>query len=204
MDIARWILGLFLAVVMNTSALAENPKDQIKQTTDRILSILTDPSHRGAAKAEERRKLIRKAVDERFDWEEMAQRALGIHWSKRTPEEKKEFVRLFEDLLARAYMDKIEGYSGERIVYAGEIIDGDRARANVKIVTSRNREIPLEYRLLKKGSQWLVYDISIEGVSLVNNYRTQFNSIILKSGYEDLVKKLKEKRSLEEKKEAKS
>ncbi len=202
----RLILILTLAAMTGAAALAAgpDPKDQIKQTTDRILSILTDPLYKGPAKAAERRRLIRQAVDERFDWEEMAQRSLGIHWSKRTPEEKKEYVALFEDLLARTYMDKIEGYSGEKIAYAGESIEGDRARANVKIITSKNKEVPLEYRLLRKGAQWLVYDISIEGVSLVNNYRTQFNSIILKSGYEDLVKKLKEKRSGEEKRETKS
>ena len=196
------ILGLSLVVVLSAPAWAGDARDQIKKTTDRILDILTEPTYKG--KPEERRKEIRKAADERFDWEEMAQRSLATHWPKRTPEEKKEFVNLFQELLVRAYIDKLEGYSGEKIVYAGETIEGDRAVAKVKIVTSKNKEIPLEYRLLQKGPQWLVYDISIEGVSLVNNYRTQFNSIILKKSYEDLVKKLKEKRSLEDKKEAKT
>jgi len=198
------ILGLFMALAMGAPVLAGEPKEQIKQTTDRILSILADPSLKGPAKAEERRKQIRQAVDERFDWEEMAQRSLATHWPKRTPEEKKEFVTLFQNLLARTYMDKVEGYSGEKIIYTGETIDQDRAVARVKILTSKNKEIPIEYRLLKKGPQWLVYDISIEGVSLVNNYRTQFNSIILKKGYEELVKRLKEKRGTDDKKEAKT
>jgi len=204
MSVGRPIFAFLIAVAIAAPAFSESPKDQIKKTTDQILSILTNPLYKGPSKAEERRRLIRKAIDERFDWEGMAQRALGIHWAKRTVEERKEFVGLFEDLLARTYMDKIEGYSGEKIVYAGETIDGDKARAFVKIITSRNKEIPLEYRLQLKESQWLVYDISIEGVSLVNNYRTQFNSIIVKSGYEDLVKRLKEKQAYDDKKERRS
>ena len=202
--VSRSMMGLSLALLLSTPVLAADAKDQIKQTTDRILSILSDPSFKGPAKTEQRRREIRKVVDERFDWEEMAQRSLATHWAKRTSEEKKQFVSLFQDLLARAYMDRVEGYSGEKIVYTGETIQDDRAVTRVKIVTSRNKEIPLEYRLLKKGPHWLVYDISIEGVSLVNNYRTQFNSIIVKDGYDELVKKLKEKRSLEDKKEAKT
>ena len=189
----RWILGFVMALLVGAPALAGDARDQIKQTTDRILSILSDRSFKGPAKTEERRGEVRKVVDERFDWGEMAQRSLATHWSKRTEEEKKEFVNLFQDLLARSYMEKLEGYSGEKILYTSETVDDDRAVTKVKIVTSKNKEIPLEYRLMKKGPQWLVYDISIEGVSLVNNYRTQFNSIIVKSGYEELVKKLKEK-----------
>jgi phospholipid transport system substrate-binding protein len=195
----RWILGFSMALLVSAPALAGDARDQIKQTTDRILSILSDPSFKGSAKTEERRREIRKAIDERFDWEEMVQRSLATHWSKRTPEEKREFVNLFKDLLERAYINKVDDYSGEKMVYTGETVDGDRAVTKIKIVTSKNKEIPLEYRLMKKGPQWLVYDISIEGVSLVNNYRTQFNSIIVKNGYEELVKKLKEKRSLEDK-----
>lgn len=204
MSVARSITVFLILVAIAAPALSESPKEQIKKTTDQILSILTNPLYKGPSKAEDRRRMIRKAIDERFDWEGMAQRALGIHWAKRTAEERKEFVGLFEDLLARTYMDKIEGYSDEKIVYTGETIDGDKARAFVKIITTKNREIPIEYRLQLKGTQWLVYDISIEGVSLVNNYRTQFNSIIVKSGYEDLVKKLREKQAHEGKKESRS
>jgi phospholipid transport system substrate-binding protein len=200
----RWILPVCPFFLLVAPVFAGDAKDQIKQTTDRILSILSDPSYKGSGKTDLRRKEIRKAVDERFDWEEMAQRALATHWSKRSPEEKKEFVGLFRDLLARAYMDKVEGYSGEKIVYTSETVEEDRAVTKVKIVTSKNKEIPLEYRLMKKGPQWWVYDISIEGVSLVNNYRTQFNSIILKDGFDELVKKLKEKRIIDDRKESKT
>jgi phospholipid transport system substrate-binding protein len=169
------------------------PTDKIKQTTDKILSIVKNPALKGPSKAEEKRKMIRQAVDERFDWEEMAQRALARHWSQRTPDEKKEFVRLFGDLLEKTYLSKVEGYSGEKVQYEGESVDGDYAVVKVKIVTDKNVDIPVEYRLRKETANWLVYDISIEGVSLVNNYRSQFNTIISQSSYGNLVKKLKEK-----------
>jgi phospholipid transport system substrate-binding protein len=123
----------------------------------------------------------------------MARRSLATHWAKRTPEERKEFVPLFSDLLERTYMKKVEDYSGEKVLYEGETQDGDYAVVKVKIVTKKNKDISVEYRLKKEGNNWLVYDVSILGVSLVNNYRTQFNSIISQSSYENLVKKLKEK-----------
>ena len=120
-------------------------------------------------------------------------RALATHWGQRTPEEKKEFVHLFSDLLERTYLGKVEDYSGEKVRYEGETIDGDYSVVKVKIVTKKNKDIPVHYRLRKEGNNWLVYDISIEGVSLINNYRTQFNSIITQSSYENLVKLVKEK-----------
>ncbi len=187
------ILSLFLALGITVSALGGEPTEKMRQTADKILSIVADPSLKKSSKVEERRRLIRKAVDERFDWEEMARRSLARHWAPRTDEEKKEFVRLFGDLLERTYMSKVEGYSGEKVLYEGEKADGEYATVNVKIVTKKNVDIPVVYRLKKGGDDWLVYDISIEGVSLVNNYRTQFNSIITQSSYENLIKKLKEK-----------
>jgi phospholipid transport system substrate-binding protein len=187
--------GVFLFLILGIAvpAWAGEPMDQIKQTTDTILSIVSDPALKVPSKAEERRRRIRNAVDQRFDWEEMARRSLARHWAQRTDEEKKEFIRLFGDLLERTYMDKIEGYSGEKVQYEGDTLEGDYAVVRVKIVTRKNVDIPVEYRLQKKGNNWLVYDVSIEGVSLVNNYRTQFNSIIVGSSYADLVKRLKAK-----------
>lgn len=174
-------------------AAAGEPTDKIKQTTDRILSIVTDPSLKAASKEHEKRRLIRKAVDERFDWEEMARRSLGRYWAQRSDAEKKEFTHLFSDLVERTYMDKVEGYSGEKVRYRGETVDKDTSAVKVEIETKKNTVIPVEYRLVKRGNDWLVYDISIEGVSLINNYRTQFNSIITQSSYDELIKRLKAK-----------
>lgn len=196
MNLAYFRRGLVLLLLVFGIALpgwAGEPTDEIKQTTDKILSILTNPSLKGSSKTAEREKLIRQAIDERFDWQEMARRSLARYWDQRTDGEKKEFVRLYSDLLERTYMDKVEGYSGEKVTYEGESIDNGYAVVKVKIVTKKNTDIHVHYRLRREENKWLVYDVSIEGVSLVNNYRTQFNSIILKSSYENLVKRLRER-----------
>jgi phospholipid transport system substrate-binding protein len=186
-------LSIALGPGLPSRAEANDPRDQIKQTTDKVVSILTNPSLKGPGKAAERRKLIRAAADERFDWEEMAKRSLARFWPQRTSEEKKEFIRLFQELLGSAYLSKLESYSGEKITYEGETVDGDYATTRVRVVTTKNQEILIEYRMLKKGDTWVVYDISAEGVSLVNNYRTQFNSVLVKSPFSVLVEKLRAK-----------
>ena len=193
----RSLVSLLLVVGVTAPVLAGEPTEQIKKTTDKILSIVKDPALKGPSKAQERRRSIRKAVDERFDWEEMAHRSLGRYWAQRTAEEKKEFVHLFSELVERTYRGKVEDYSGEKVRYEGETIDGDYAVVKVIIMTQKNKDISVDYRLQKEGKEWLVYDVSIEGVSLVNNYRTQFSSIILQSSYENLLKRLKAKVALE-------
>jgi phospholipid transport system substrate-binding protein len=189
------VLVMVLVLMTGGVALvwAGEPTEKIRATTDKILAVLRAPALKGAAKERERRTLIRKAVDERFDWDEMARRSLARHWEGRTEEEKKEFVPLYADLVDRAYMSKVEGYSGEKVRYEGEAVDGNYATVTVRIATQKGQDIAVEYRLRKKGNDWLIYDVSIEGVSLVNNYRTQFNSIISQSSYASLIKQLKAK-----------
>ena len=169
------------------------PTDQVKETTDKIIAIVGDPAFKDQAKEAQRRERIRKTVDELCDWDEMSRRSLGRHWAKRSDQEKKEFVHLFGQLLERTYIDKVEGYSGEKVNYVGERIDGDYAEVEVKIVTKTNTEIPVVYKLRSRDQKWWVYDMVIEGVSLVNNYRTQFTDIMAKSSFEGLLKKLREK-----------
>ena len=175
------------------SASAGGPTDRMKDTTDKIIAIVSDPAFKGPEKAEEKKKSIRAVVDEVIDWEEMSRRSLGIHWQKRTDEEKREFVRLFSLLIEKTYRDKAEDYAGEKVNYVGEKIDGDYAEVESRILTSKNTEIPVNYKMTKKQGKWWVYDIVIEGVSFVNNYRTQFNSILSSSSYPGLVKQLKAK-----------
>ncbi|HMK76514.1 MAG TPA: ABC transporter substrate-binding protein [Thermodesulfobacteriota bacterium] len=189
----RSIVPVLLIAAMAVPVMAADPMDEIKQTTDKILSVVTNPAFKTPSETEEREKLIRQAVDERFDWEEMARRSLAIHWATRTAEERKEFVRLFADLVERTYMKKVEDYSGEKVLYEGETKEGDYASVRVKIVTKRGEDIPVEYHLKKEGNDWFIYDVSIEGVGLINNYRVQFHSIISQSSYENLVKRLREK-----------
>lgn len=187
-------IGLIvLLMLVGTPALAGEATDRIKDTTDKILAIVSNPALKTPEKTTERDRLIRKAVDERFDWKEMSRRALAIHWSKRTDDEKTEFIKLFGELLEDTYMDKVGGYSGEVVTYEGEKVSGPYGIVKVKILTQNDKPIFVKYRVKKKGKDWFVYDISIEGVSLINNYRKQFNSIINRSSYEDLVEKLKAK-----------
>lgn len=174
-----------------THTMAGEPTEKIKETTDKIIGIVSNPKLKGPENAAERKRLIRQAVDERFDWEEMSRRTLARHWRGRTEEEKKEFIDLYGKLLEQTYLDKVEGYSGEKVLYESERVDGKYADVTVKIMTKQETVILTEYRLKAKGDNWLVYDISVEGVSLINNYRNQFNSIIGRSSYKELIKKLK-------------
>ena len=169
------------------------PMEGVRDTTNKIIAIVSDPALKAPEKKKEKDALIRAAVDARFNWEEMSKRTLARHWSARTAEEKKEFTRLFSKLLERTYLDKVEGYSGEKVVYVDEAVDGNYATVSVKIVTKADTEISVVYRLKKDEDDWLVYDIVIEGVSLINNYRKQFNSIIVRDSYKGLEEKLREK-----------
>jgi phospholipid transport system substrate-binding protein len=190
---ARTIFLFLLIFGLAAPTQAGEPTEQMKLTIDKMIDILGDPALKDPAKAEKRRKLLRDTASERFDWREMARRSLAKHWQQRTDAEKREFVPLFTDLLEQAYMNRIENYSGNKVSYDGEKVKGEYSLVKVRIYTSKQTDIPVVYRLRKKGSQWLIYDISIEGVSLVKNYRKQFDSVILSSSYEGLVEKIKEK-----------
>ena len=200
MDGGRWhgrVIGIAVALglVMLAAppARAGAPSDQLRAQIERVLKVLDDAGLKKDAKVRERRVAVRKIAEDIFDFSETAKRSLGRHWAQRSQGEKDEFVRLFADLLERSYISKIELYGGEKIAYTGDSIDGDQASVRTKIVTKQGSEIPIEYRMLKKGDRWLVYDVIIEGVSLISNYRTQFNKIIQTSSFQDLVKKMKTK-----------
>lgn len=194
----RWkalvLAGATMAVLWTPGlGLAGPATDQIKGTMDQVLKILTDPTLKGEQKTKERRAKLHKIVVEQFDFSEMSKRSMGRDWSARTPEERTEFIRLFTDLLERTYIDRVEGYTGEQILYLEETSDGNYSEVRTKIITKRNQEVPIFYRVQKTDSKWEVYDIIIEGVSLVNNYRTQFSKIIRTSSYQNLVKKMQAK-----------
>jgi phospholipid transport system substrate-binding protein len=188
-----WLVVVLVLASLPLSASAGVPTEQLKGTTDKIISILTDPELKGPSHAEKRRGLIRKTADERFDWDEMSRRSLGYHWAKLDEEQRKTFVNLFSQLLERTYMEKVEDYSGEKVSYVGETIDGDYATVEIKVLTTKNVDISVINKMKKDGEEWMIYDVSIEGVSLVNNYRTQFNSILSKSSFSELLAKLREK-----------
>jgi len=186
-------LAAVLALAVARDAAAGVPTDQIRGSIDSILKIVTDPELKKEAKTAERRKRIRQVVNQIFDFTEISQRSLGRHWQARTPAERDQFVQLFGDLLENAYITKIESYSGEKIQYPGDVIDGDLAIVKTRIITKQETEIPVDYRMFLSHGRWAVYDVSVEGISLIGNYRTQFNAVIQRSGYPDLVAKLKAK-----------
>lgn len=187
------LLGVLVAFGIPHSALAGKATEQIRETTNRILKIVTNPDLKGPEMEEERGRRIREAVDERFDWDEISRRTLGRHWAKATEKQREEFTRLFGKLLERTYLDKVENYSGEEVVYNDEIIDGKYGVVKVTIQTPRGADIPVDYRLIRKDGDWFVYDISIQGVSLVNNYRIQFNNILASSSFDELMKQIQKK-----------
>ena len=165
----------------------------IRRSTDRALAIVMDPALKGPEKREERRQKIRAVVDEGFNWDDMARSALGRHWRARTPEERKVFVPLFADLLRNTYMSKIEGYTGNKVLYKGERVEGSYARVSVEIITTKGTAVPVVYSVKQFDGKWLVYDLAIEGVKLVNNYRRQFDSILDRGSFAQLIEKLKAK-----------
>ena len=193
----RFAAAMIVATLVAGGALdharAGAPTDQVKSGTDQVLKIIQDPALKGADKTPVRRQQLRTVVDQVFDWQETGKRALGRHWQPLTPEQRQQFSSLFADLVERSYVGKIELYSGEKIIYAGDTIEGDQATVKTKLITKSQTEIPIDYRMQKEGDRWRVYDVLIEGVSLVGNYRTQFNRVIQQTGYDDLVKKMKTK-----------
>jgi phospholipid transport system substrate-binding protein len=196
MTVVRMLTMAITAVALTSGAAwAGAPTDQLRGRVDRVLEVLEDPALKSEARVGERRAAIRAMAQEIFDFRELSQRALARHWQARTPAERDEFVPLFADLLERSYIGKIEMYSGgDRIQYLAETAEGDQAAVRTKIVTKSGTEIPVDYRMHRVGDQWLVYDVAIEGVSLVANYRAQFNKIIQTSSFRGLVEKLSAKK----------
>jgi phospholipid transport system substrate-binding protein len=184
-------LTLVAGLILASAAWAGVPTDQLRAQIDRVIKTVDDPDLKRDGKATERRAAVRKIAFETFDFEEMSKRALARHWQARTPAEREEFVKLFADLLERAYVSKIENYGGEKIAYNGDTIEGDAALVKTKIITKQGTDVPVDYRMVKRNDRWLVYDVVIEGVSLINNYRTQFNKIIQTSSYQSLVDRMK-------------
>ena len=167
------------------------PTDQLRTSVEQIVRVLEDPALRGEGRATQRRTAIRKQAEVVFDFTETAKRALGRHWQPLSEQDRREFTGLFTDLIERAYISRIERYSGEEIAYAAESVDGELATVRTRFVTRKGTEIPVDYRMRQRGDRWLVYDVSVEGVSLISNYRTQFDKIIQTSSYAELVRKMK-------------
>jgi len=195
MKTLRCRLLALVAVGVSLGACAGEPTTQLRATTDKIIALLQDPALKTEARNSERRQLIRKELDQRIDWATAARSSLGRHWAKRTRAEQTEFVSLFSRLLEETFIDKFQTYHGEldKFEYLGEKILDEYASVKAQISTKDHIVHPVEYRLQKSGQDWRVYDVLLEGVSLVKNYRDQFDEILAKSSYEKLAADLRAK-----------
>ena len=190
---AAWIIALAVNWGAVNSVWAESITAQIKETVDHVVEILKDPRLQAAGKKKDRRERLREVIAQRFDFEEMAKRSLGQHW-QRNAARKDEFVPVFTRFVQDSYVSSIESYKNEKILCTRERVDRDFAQVDTKVVTSKGDEIPINYKLHSVGGEWKVYDVVIENVSLVNNYRSQFNRILAAASFDDLIKRLQEKR----------
>jgi phospholipid transport system substrate-binding protein len=190
-------LAAWLLVAAAAASPAVSPRDVVQSAVSRVLLVLqktdveSDASPTRRINAEQRRVEIRRVATDLFDFDEISRRALSRYWSTRTPEEHAEFIRLFTDLLERAYIGRIESYSGEKILYTSEVVDGPYATVRSRVLTRRNTETPLEYRLHMKDGRWKVYDILIDNVSFVSTYRSEFSRIMQRESYAALLDRLR-------------
>ena len=189
MKTLAWAALTFLLGIHPSLAVAASPAEEVGASIDRVLATLKDPKLQ--KNPEKRREAIEEIIRERFDFSEMARRSLGPEWQRRTPEQRKEFVKLFIDLLERAYISAIEDVESVRDLR--ERVDGNYAEVKTRVVDKKGVEFSVDYRLHNVKDQWKVYDVIVENVSLVNNYRDQFNRILTRYSYEELIRRMKTK-----------
>jgi phospholipid transport system substrate-binding protein len=198
---SRW-LKIFSVIVLafalpvlhpglSCAALAD-PVVFVQDAVDEIISILQDEKLAVPTRRAERKKRVVTIVEKKFDFRDMSMRALAKHWQERSPEEQDRFVLLFKTLLENTYIAKIETYSGEKVVFKKTAVQGNKAIVYSDLVR-KNVETPVNYKLKSNNDRWMVYDVEVEGVSLVNNYRTQFASILNKENFAGLIARLEEK-----------
>lgn len=187
------VFAAFLSVLAISPAHAGQPSDQLKASVEQIIEILKDPGLKQPSAKLERRNRIFKVVEERFDFTEMARRSLGEFWSQLAENQQKEFEVSFSRLIESSYITKIEKYTDEKVDFGAERLKGENAVLVHTDIVSESRTTPVDYSLYKNGNQWQVYDVNVEGVSLVTNYRSQFRDTIRKDGFAGLMARLKEK-----------
>jgi phospholipid transport system substrate-binding protein len=187
------LIAIFILAPAVSAALAGPPTDVVKQVIEKALEILNNPAYQGPSQKERRRQTVKQIVDRHFDYREMAKRSLGSAWNNLSNAQRDEFVRLFAELLEASYSDKIDRYAKHvRVDYTGESLEDGYSEVRTMVVRPNDR-IPLTYRLYNVSGNWRVYDVVIEGVSLVNNYRSQFSRVINESSYTELVRRLRTK-----------
>jgi len=191
-----FILGLGTILVVGTAGTrlwASAPGEQVKATIDQVMEVLKDPKLQGPSKKAERREKLRQVVLPRFDFAEMAKRALGNNWN-RYPDKQREFVTAFTQLLEETYADQIELANGDKVVYLNERTEKDYSEVATKVISPKGEETSMTYKLHPVDSDWKVFDIVVENISIVNNYRSQFNRVLSNASLDELIKRIKEKR----------
>ena len=193
--VAVGLLYLFFCILLPAPSRAGGPTEQVRATLDKVLIITGNPKPQSQAQKEELRAQLAQVIYPRFDFTEMAKRALGPHWGRRSSEEQREFVKIFAELLGKSYAERIESSTNQNILYTREIEDKNYAKVDTKIVSENHEEFSINYKLHSVDKEWKVYDLVIEDISLVNNYRSQFDRVIARSSFEELVRMMKEKQS---------
>ena len=193
----RFLVPMLFAVFVLSpsgpgSVWGAEPTEQLKTQLERVLKVVQDPEVKQAGRAAERR-AVRKIAEEIFDFSDTARRALARHWAQRSAAEREEFVAVFTDVFEHAYLSKVELLQGDRVAYLGDSVAAGVATVRTRLTTKQGSQLDVDYRMQQRGpsGRWLVYDVLIEGVSLVDNYRTQFNSVIQRSSYQEPVRRLK-------------
>jgi phospholipid transport system substrate-binding protein len=194
----KWALILGIGINLSfftggTSLWASAAGEQVKTTIDQVMAILKDPKLQGPGKKTERREKLRQVILPRFDFAEMAKRALGNNWN-RYPDKQQEFVTAFTQLLEETYADQIELANGDQVTYLNERVEKDYAEIATKVVSPKGEETSMTYKLHPVNSDWRVFDIVVENISIVNNYRSQFNRVLSNASMDELIKRMKEKR----------
>jgi phospholipid transport system substrate-binding protein len=169
------------------------PTEEIRTAIDQGIEILKSAKLDNTKQRSQVINQLREIVYTRFDFEEMAKRSLGSHWRRLNPQQQKEFVSAFTELLETTYADKIDLYEGQQVEYIGETIDKNYAEVNTRVIGKNRQTYTVDYKLHEIGGKWRIYDVIAENISLVNNYRSQFNRVIVNSSIEELIKRIRQK-----------
>jgi phospholipid transport system substrate-binding protein len=186
------LLGATGIRVSQPSSAYRTPSEAMRTTVSQALAVLQDQELKKPARTDERVVRLKKIADSCFDYGEMAKRSLGSQWNKLGEKDQQEFVELFTEFLTATYVEKIHAYSGEEVKFLNERLEGNYAEVK-SIMVGKKTEVPLDYRLMKKDGDWKAYDVVVDGISLVQNYRGQFTKILRSSSYEHLVQILRDK-----------
>lgn len=188
------VATLFALVGTVQFAQAATPREEIQSSVEKVLTILKDPNLKPESKRQERIAQLRQVIFPKFDFAEMARRSLGAEWQKRTPDQQQEFVKLFTDLIEASYVNNLDSYNGEKVAFTGDKQEGEYAQVDTKITSNKGEDSTVSYKMRQSDGSWKIYDVVIENISIVNNYRSQFNRVIARSSFDDLLRQMKEKR----------